>query len=657
MDQRKPDLCVAIDFGTTYTGVAWLNPNRELAPTQVVSDWPGGGGAGDAGNERKVPSVLAKKPSPNGIRRWGFLCGSETPETEKWRYLKMFLEPRVLESSRRRGIAWAPKSMAEVHRLVSEYLHEVYKHIKRSISRGNGGDSNLLWDDMAIEFIFSVPTTWRGQGILNDFKNILFKAGFGVHPGHDVILGLTEAEAAAVSSMLRVGTSISFNNGDVFLSVDAGGGTTDLAFVKISSSAPPVMEQVQDVRGTGIGSMMIDLTFQQLVRRRLEKHPNLTSQLPTDLHVKLSQSPYYKTQKHKFGDPLFDRDDDSYRIEISGVRYDYSCKELGIEDGHLVIAKSEFESLFELQVTKIITLVEEGLDKFEKDGHGSVKYIILSGGLGSSEFIHQRLQEYVQRSERSSLEGTRVQMCAEPQLVVIKGLLLEHTSSILRTRIARASYGVVIREPYSTKRHFNQPQIVDIWDEKVYATEQVRWIVKKGDRIVNGRPLLATIRRNAGLTEPLSWIETIVVSHNPEGCEPNNISDPGVEKLYEVRANMTGVPPDRLVVKRKRNRSCFWRVRKEYHVCEYDVHLAVGPSGDLRFAIFYQGEMLPGSSAPEKVPIASAWETSQPEKTEGSNAQSWSSGSWGSTITRASASESDRLRPQFSRVSLRSYRS
>src|SRR5438105_15701691 len=62
----------------------------------ILSDWPGGGGAGDAGNKRKVPSILAKKPSPNGIRGWGFLCGGETPETEKWRYLKMFLEPRVL---------------------------------------------------------------------------------------------------------------------------------------------------------------------------------------------------------------------------------------------------------------------------------------------------------------------------------------------------------------------------------------------------------------------------------------------------------------------------------------------------------------------------------------------------------------------------------
>ncbi|KAK5654474.1 hypothetical protein OQA88_7102 [Cercophora sp. LCS_1] len=653
MDHKKPDLCVAIDFGTTYTGVAWLNPNRERAPTQVVSDWPGGGGAGDAGNERKVPSVLAKKTSPNGTRKWGFLCGSETPETEKWRYLKMFLEPRLLESSKRRGITWAPKSMAEVHRLVGEYLGEIYKHIRKSIFRSNGGEAEVRWDDMAIEFIFSVPTTWQGQGILNDFQEIIHRAGFGGPHNHEVILGLTEAEAAAVSSMLRVGTSLPFDNGDVFLSVDAGGGTTDLAFVQVCSANPPVMEQVQDVRGTGIGSMMIDLTFQQLVKQRLEKQPDILSQLPADLHVKLSQSPYYKTQKHKFGDPDFDREDDSYRIEISGVRYDFSCPELGIEDGHIVIPKSEFEGLFDLQLTKIVDLLEEGLDKFEKDGYGGVKYIILSGGLGSSEYILKRLQQHVETSERKSLSGTRVQMCAEPQLVVIKGLLLDHTSSILRTRIARASYGVVTSERYSPKKHFNQNQIVDIWDDKVYVPEQIKWIVKRGDKIVSGNQLFATITRHAGLTEPLSWIETIVSSDNPEGCEPGNVNDPGVERLYEVRANLTGVPSYQLVTRKKRHRACFWKIKKEYHVCEYDVHLTVGPSGDLRFAILYQGEALPNSSAPEKVAIKAEWDTSPADETV-SGEDSGPLGSTGSWATTVRESYSEQFPGRYRGSSIRS---
>jgi len=236
----QPDLRVAVNFGTTYTSVTWICPKQDYPSLQVISDWPDGGGSCDVTNERKVPSVLAKHPTASGVRRWGLLCDDEMNEADKWRYLKVFLEPRQLEISRKKkNIVWAPGSMAQVHQLVIEYLHQVYLHIRRSVSMrvkrmANADDDG--WDDMAIEFVFSVPTTWRGQDILEDFQAIIRNAGFGVSEHHEVVLGLTEAEIAAVASMSRVGSSIPFTSGDVFLSIDAGGGTTDLKWC-VSSHA------------------------------------------------------------------------------------------------------------------------------------------------------------------------------------------------------------------------------------------------------------------------------------------------------------------------------------------------------------------------------------------------------------------------------------
>ncbi|KAK0639009.1 hypothetical protein B0T16DRAFT_449835 [Cercophora newfieldiana] len=612
-EDLKADLRIAVDFGTTYTGVAWIDPKQPYASPQVISDWPGSGGSCDVTNERKVPSVLGKHPTATGARRWGFLCDDEMNEADKWRYLKVFLEPRQLENGRKNNISWAPESMAQVHQLVSEYLHQVYQHIRRSISMRigltaiNGEDG---WDDMAIEFIFSVPTTWRGQDMLDDFQTIIKNAGFGVQERHEVVLGLTEAEAAAVASMFRVGSSIPFDDGDVFLSIDAGGGTTDLAFVKISSANPPVMEQVQDVRGTGIGSMMIDTSFRQLVLERLQKNPDLKAQLPADLPMRLSQSPYYRTQKHKFGDP--DYDQEAYRIAIVGARFDFSCEGLGIEKGHMIVSKKEFEGLFNQQIERIFALLQEALDKFEKDGNKSIKYVILSGGLGSSMYILNRLQEYIAESKHASLSGAAVQMCAEPQLVVIKGLLLEQTNRILRTRIARASYGVVFRERYSKTRHFDPIHVIDPHDGKEYVADQVQWIVRRGERLINGDALFATVERRAALDEPLAWTETIVWSDNPDGCVPPSLAEPGVDKLFEVRADLTDIQPEKLVVKKKRHRIWFWKTKRQYYICRYDVHLAVGPAGDIRLAVKYQGEHLPGSEAPKKVAIKAEWDTASP---------------------------------------------
>lgn len=74
-------------------------------------------------------------------------------------------------------------------------------------------------------------------------------------------------------------------------------------------------------------------------------------------------------------------------------------------------------------------------------------------------------------------------------------------------------------------------------------------------------------------------------------------------KVYELRADLTDIPQERLVIKHKRRRSRPWKVKSSYYVCRYDVQLTVGPSGDLRFAIKYDGQTLPSSGAPEKVNI------------------------------------------------------
>lgn len=245
---------------------------------------------------------------------------------------------------------------------------------------------------MAIEFVFSVPTTWYGQDILNDFNAIIRKAGFGVPHQHEAILGLTEAGAAAVASTNQVGSSIPFNNGDVFLSIDAGGGTTDLAFVKILSTNPPTMEQVQDVRGTGIGSMLIDTSFQQLVSEKLRIETNSRDQLPEDLPLQLVQSSYYKGQKHRFGDSLYDLNVEAYRTPFpasitgsaaktwasrAGICLFQSMSSIRLSLNQSVIhltnhTRKELARIFDVQIEKILELLREALDRFEKDGY---KYV------------------------------------------------------------------------------------------------------------------------------------------------------------------------------------------------------------------------------------------------------------------------------------------
>jgi hypothetical protein len=84
------------------------------------------------------------------------------------------------------------------------------------------------WNDARIEFIFSVPTTWKPHPTVERFRSITEKAGFGKSPNHTSSIGLTEAEAAAVH-MSRESPAI-FKEREILLVCDAGGGTTVSGF-------------------------------------------------------------------------------------------------------------------------------------------------------------------------------------------------------------------------------------------------------------------------------------------------------------------------------------------------------------------------------------------------------------------------------------------
>ncbi|KAK0718947.1 hypothetical protein B0T21DRAFT_395904 [Apiosordaria backusii] len=609
----QADICVAVDFGTTFTGVAWAKPKENFS-TRVIHDWPGG-----AGNETecKVPSVIARHLDTQGIRKWGYECEEDIDETNKWRYLKTFLVPAQHERSKRDGHSWAPQTMKEVHELVTEYLKQVYLHVKKSILRELGKDDDddkieeMQWNDLSVDFVFSVPTTWEGQGILNDFKAIIQNAQFGLPAKHNVMLGLTEAEAAAVAHMGLATSPFDIRNGDVFLSIDAGGGTTDLAFVKAITTNPPVMEQIQAVSGIGIGSQLIDFGFQRLVSERLKSDPEICSQLPKNLPLMVCQGHFFRKRKHRFGEA---NDPASYTIPVWGVQQHFRHDGLGIEGGQLIVKREELEAMFQDQLQKILALLGQALDRFMllRNRFPVVRYVILSGGLGSSAYILDGIKNYIKNSERSVLKGTQVRKCPDPQLVVVKGLLCEQRDGILRTRIARASYGLVVSPLYSKKdpSHFQQKVNPDPHDGKKYVENQIRWMVKRDEEIPNDpkHVFSVSVNRRADLDGPFRWTETIVVSSRERTYLPTNTKDANVSELCKIPVDLSNVDRSLLTLGKPKG-----VLKSKFYVCQYDVCMAVGASGDMRFEVRHEGQPVARSAEPVRVRIEPEWNTTPKE--------------------------------------------
>lgn len=187
LQEDRPDLIVGIDFGMTYTGVAWTNLSNTV---QSIDDWPG---LMDA-HQVKVPTKFVAGRS----NKWGLLCdGDDVEDNEQLEEcFKIYLDQRSIDAARRNNLEDMPGTIEEAQRLTTEYLRYVYSHIKYSIEANTGGS----WKYKTVEFSFSMPTTWTSLDILNDFEKAIRNAGFGGEntERHSVKLGLTEAEAAAV---------------------------------------------------------------------------------------------------------------------------------------------------------------------------------------------------------------------------------------------------------------------------------------------------------------------------------------------------------------------------------------------------------------------------------------------------------------------------
>ena len=113
--------------------------------------------------------------------------------------------------------------------------------------------------------------------------------------------------------------------------------------------------------------------------------------------------------------------------------------------------------------------------------------MILAGGLGSSAYVRDSLQQQMMKYAHPNARQIVIIPCTEPQLVVVRGLLLDHQQrmqtgsiSVLAKRIARASYSVIIKVPFSSQLHYNEDVQPEPFDPKQkWAIRQIKWLIRK----------------------------------------------------------------------------------------------------------------------------------------------------------------------------------
>lgn len=81
-------IVIGIDFGTTFSGVAWAMSAGNLSGNvEVISRWPNTTGVKSI--SEKVPTKL--RPLGNSDPQWGFLIPDDAPSNEVLRWFKLFV--------------------------------------------------------------------------------------------------------------------------------------------------------------------------------------------------------------------------------------------------------------------------------------------------------------------------------------------------------------------------------------------------------------------------------------------------------------------------------------------------------------------------------------------------------------------------------------
>ncbi len=212
-----------------------------------------------------------------------------------------------------------------------DYMHCLYAHLSREIQDTRGD-----WRSKRVQFIFSVPCTYKEPSIGNTLLTLIKEAGFGGGgPRHTVELGLTEPEAAAVFTIR--GSEVGTETGTTMLVCDAGGGTTDLAVLRTvtEDEDEPELKILDYTEGKNIGSIDIDTAFEQMVNERIA---GMTPALSKDTAWYMMHSAEFLTWKCCFGQDGTNHYRD-FPIAVPNVESDFCHAATRIKDGKMLFSQ------------------------------------------------------------------------------------------------------------------------------------------------------------------------------------------------------------------------------------------------------------------------------------------------------------------------------
>ncbi|KAG5965237.1 hypothetical protein E4U58_002894 [Claviceps cyperi] len=439
--EQEEKLIIALDFGTTYSGVAYCFANQKNAVPKAILDWP------DQGlSSPKIPTII--EYTENESFRWGASVDRRNggivgikllldPTQERPLYLPTKNIDEELNS--------LPKKPFEV---AADFIQVIYEHALRDIAKTI---PKAYMDMCDKEFVLSVPAVWSDAA-----KNATLKAAerAGIKP----VTIVKEPEAAALYAIKSLDFAIEKN--DAFVVCDAGGGTVDLISYEVVAIAPR-LKLKELVAGTGgmAGSLGLNQRFATAVEELVG----------ADQWLKLKASKAWSFAEKQFDEEIKKKFNGGLK-EVYYVNFPLARLEddenHGLASSTWTISGKVLSRIFEPLIADILNLIEHQV----KEG------IFLVGGFGSSNYLMQRVKDHFPKIQ--------VLQPSDAWAAIVKGAVLSKLPSQVAvvSTCATRHYGTRCESPFQKPRDADQQAFLDRDGNRRVTI--MKWFIKTGETIL-----------------------------------------------------------------------------------------------------------------------------------------------------------------------------
>ena len=353
--------------------------------------------------------------------------------------------------------------------------------------------------------------------------------------------------------------------------------------------------------GISVGSTRIDKAALNFILS------NVTEVRGVDFQALAEEAVYGNFQeiKHDYGTDTSNKP--YYLLPIPSLTINDDLPAKHFDGTSFKIPAKTIKAWFDKEIEQIIQLGEKQIEILHEEHKSEkIKWMVLSGGFGQNKYVRDRLKEYLRSiptTKDSAVEPEVDVLTAEnPQLAVVRGLVYNRAQEMLDLApvyeqvCCRMSYGVVVHEEYSKRKHQGQIPYKSESDGRLCVGGQIDWIIERGKLFPSSgmrKKYKWALTNNEAdnetengddndTTEP--WTCQIVSCENPREYLPSNTSHKAVRSVCNLKVDL-----HKLAYTNKRKRRSLLRKEAEYKVFKFDLLVIIG-AADLRFQVHPHGE-------------------------------------------------------------------